>query len=122
MTKANETSLQVGADGSPTLKKKRGDRLSEMRANPKADWRIEDVKYLCKEVGLKCAEPSSGSHYVVTSPYGLGGQTIPYARPIKPHYIKRLVSLAEAHLRGEERKAAETSTKPSAKKGKGAER
>lgn len=122
MTKAREKSLPVGTDEAPPLKKKRSDRLSEMRANPKADWRIEDVKFLCKEIGLKCAEPSGGSHYVVTSPHGLGGQTVPYAKPIKPYYIKRLVSLAEAHLRGEERKAAEASAKPPVRKGKGAER
>ena len=71
--------------------------LEKMRANPKADWRIEDVETLCRQVGLTLSPPSGGSHYMVTSPHAAGGLPVPFARPIKPIYIKKLVSLADAH-------------------------
>lgn len=68
-----------------------------MRANPKADWRIEDVETLCRQIGLTLSPPSGGTHYMVTSPHAAGGLPVPFARPIKPIYIKKLVSLADAH-------------------------
>lgn len=72
-------------------------KLEKMRANPKADWIIDDVKALCWRVGLSCQAPSSGSHYTVSSPYLDGILTVPAARPIKPHYIKSLVAMVDAH-------------------------
>lgn len=78
--------------------------LERMRANPSADWKIEDVKKLCTKIGLRCRVPSSGSHYVVYSD-DLGGQlTVPAHRPIKAPYIRDLVALASAHVAAKENK------------------
>jgi hypothetical protein len=37
-------------------------RLEAMRANPKADWRIEDVIVVCRAFGVDCNAPFNGSH------------------------------------------------------------
>lgn len=78
--------------------------LDKMAANPQSDWKIADVETLCKQIGLSCRKPSSGSHYMVTSELlseKSGGLTIPARRPIKPYYIRQLANLAKAHLRKE---------------------
>jgi hypothetical protein len=69
------------------------DLLDEMRGNPQAGWTIKDVKTLCAEHGLSCSAPKRGSHYKVKK---LGVNeilTIPFKRPIKPVYIRKLVAL-----------------------------
>ncbi len=71
--------------------------LERMKANPRADWTIANVKTLCRNVGLKLTPPTSGSHYKVHSEFLNGMLTIPGRRPIKPFYIRDLVGLAEAH-------------------------
>jgi hypothetical protein len=72
--------------------------LDKMRVNPRNDWQVKDVETLCAQIGLTCTSPSSGSHYKVSSPHlAEGTLTIPAKRPIKPVYIKHLVSLAETH-------------------------
>jgi predicted RNA binding protein YcfA (HicA-like mRNA interferase family) len=70
----------------------RGDKLLErMRANPR-DWRIDDVVMLCEAEGIACTPPSNGSHYKVKHPAVARILTIPRHRPIKPPYIRELVS------------------------------
>jgi len=71
--------------------------LERMRANPRGQWRIEDVERLCREVGLDLHAPSRGSHYKVVSVYLADVVTIPFKRPIKAPYIRTLVSFADAH-------------------------
>jgi hypothetical protein len=73
--------------------------LEKMKNNPYGDWTISDVEKLCREIGLSMSTPSGGSHYVITSNFCQGHQTVPARRPIKPIYIKHLVGLCEAHIR-----------------------
>lgn len=74
----------------------RGDKLlARMRANPR-DWRIEDVRTLCNAFELDFDKPTGGSHYSVRDPGTAQKVTIPFARPIKPVYIRQLVRLVGA--------------------------
>jgi hypothetical protein len=73
--------------------------LEKMRANAAADWKIENIETLCRQTGLECLPPrGGGSHFKAWSPHLNGILTIPAKRPVKPVYIKRLVSLADAHI------------------------
>ncbi len=71
-------------------------RFAQMRRNPKADWRIEDVEVVCRWAGVECCKPSSGSHYVVAHSSQETILTVPAKRPIKPLYIKLLVGFIAA--------------------------
>lgn len=71
-------------------------RLEKMRANPRGDWRIEDVSAVCREFGIACERPRSGSHYKVTHASQGEILTVPFKRPIKPVYIRRLVAFIDA--------------------------
>ena len=73
------------------------DRLDRMRRNPAGDWTIRDVEAVCREYGLLC-QPArgGGSHYKVAHERMAEKITIPYKRPIKPVYIRRLVALIDA--------------------------
>ncbi|PIB90833.1 hypothetical protein [Caulobacter sp. FWC2] len=66
--------------------------LAAMAANPKGDWRIGDVEAVCRHFGVTCRAPSGGSHYTLSHPSSVGILTIPARRPIKPVYIKQLVT------------------------------
>jgi hypothetical protein len=67
-------------------------RLEEIRQNPAADWRISDIEALCREFGVDCKPPrGGGSHYKVSHPRISEKLTIPFKRPIKAVYIRRLV-------------------------------
>jgi hypothetical protein len=68
-----------------------------MRSNPRGDWTIADVEALCREFGMTCEPPrGGGSHYKVYHPSIREILTVPFKRPIKPVYIRRLVALAAA--------------------------
>lgn len=71
--------------------------LDQMMANPRANWDIDDVRKACRQAGLILLPPSSGSHYKVCSARLRDILTIPAGRPIKPPYIRQLVSYSEAH-------------------------
>ncbi|HEY0102070.1 MAG TPA: hypothetical protein VGB60_01230 [Brevundimonas sp.] len=73
-------------------------RLDAMRANPSGDWRIADVEALCREHGVLC-EPARGgsSHYKIAHAALRRKLSIPFARPIKPVYIRDLVRFDELH-------------------------
>lgn len=72
-------------------------RLENMRNNPRGDWRIEDVEAVCRERGILCSAPrGGGSHYKVAHPRMAEKLTIPYKRPIKPVYIRKLVTFIDA--------------------------
>jgi hypothetical protein len=68
-----------------------------MRANPRADWRISDVEGLCREYGVTFATPrGGGSHCKVTHASQTEIMTIPFKRPIKPVYIRKLIEFIDA--------------------------
>lgn len=72
-------------------------RLEEMRRHPAGDWRIEDVAALCGEFGVLCASPrGGGSHYKIAHPRMAEKLTIPFKRPIKAVYIRKLVAFVDA--------------------------
>jgi len=86
----------------------RGRVIDQMRSNPAANWRIEHVEKLCRQVGLTCSPPSGGSHYKVSSHLLATILTIPARKPIKMVYIKLLVVFVDKHLlaRSKEQEAA----------------
>jgi hypothetical protein len=72
-------------------------RLEAMAANPRSNWTIADVEALCSEFGVSCAPPTGGgSHYKIAHPSLREKLTIPFKRPIKPVYIKKLVAFVKA--------------------------
>lgn len=80
----------------------RGDKLlARMRANPR-DWRIQDIETLCRSFGLDCDRPSGGSHYGISDPTQTAHLTVPFARPIKPVYIRHLVRFVDDVLAARE--------------------
>lgn len=71
-------------------------RLERMRANPLADWRIDDIESVCKEFGISCEPPRGGSsHFKISHRSMRDILTIPFKRPIKPIYIRRLVQFVD---------------------------
>jgi hypothetical protein len=77
--------------------------LERMGANPRNDWKIEDIQSVCLYFGIVCAPPNGGgSHWKVNSPHLEGILTIPSNRPIKAIYIKKLVSYVSAHAEAQE--------------------
>jgi hypothetical protein len=73
------------------------DLLEQMRRNPASDWTINDVERLCRQHGLRCDPPrGGGSHYKISKAGSATILTLPYRRPIKPIYIRKLVAFAEA--------------------------
>ena len=72
-------------------------RLEGMRNNPRGDWKISDVEALCKEFDIYCTPVSGGgSHYKLGHARMPMKLTIPFKRPIKPVYIKKLVFFVDA--------------------------
>jgi hypothetical protein len=69
-----------------------------MKKNPKNNWKIGDVKKVCRQIGLAFKKPTRGSHYKISSPYFDVILTIPFRRPLKPVYIKSFASVASAHI------------------------
>jgi hypothetical protein len=73
------------------------DVLERMRRNPVGDWTIRDVETLCHQQGILCEPPrGGGSHYKVGHPMMAEKLTIPYKRPIKPVYIRKLAAFVAA--------------------------
>ena len=70
--------------------------LAQMKANPKGDWTPDNVKTIANAYGLTIRQRGT-SHSVLTNSLGQH-LTIPFHKPIKPLYIKRLVELLEATL------------------------
>ena len=72
------------------------DRLDRMRANPRGDWKIADVEAVCREYGIECKPSRSGSsHYKVKHPGVAEILTVPFKRPIKVVYIRRLIAMVD---------------------------
>ncbi|NKJ90564.1 type II toxin-antitoxin system HicA family toxin [Rhizobium leguminosarum bv. viciae] len=77
--------------------------LERMESNPADGWTIDDFEKLCAEQGLEWTTPTRGSHFKVASEYLNGILTIPYNRPVKVVYVKRMCSMIKAHLSAKER-------------------
>lgn len=72
-------------------------RLEKMRQNPGGDWRIEDVIAVCHEFTVACEPSRAGSsHYKVKHTAVPEILTVPFKRPIKPVYIRKLVAFIDA--------------------------
>lgn len=68
-------------------------RLDQMRKHPQSDWTIGDVVALCREFDVICEPPrGGGSHYKIYHPAMTEILTVPFKRPIKAVYIRRLVA------------------------------
>jgi predicted RNA binding protein YcfA (HicA-like mRNA interferase family) len=78
--------------------------LERMRANPRSDWTIADIERLCRRLGLIATAPRRGSHYKIRDPNSGATLTIPARRPIKPVYIRALVTLTDRHRASGEKK------------------
>ena len=73
------------------------DRLEQMRRNPAGDWIIDDVEAVCREFGIECTRSRKGSsHYKIKHAAVPEILTVPFARPIKPRYIRLLVAFIDA--------------------------
>ena len=72
------------------------DLLDRMRRNPQGNWTIKDVETVCAEYGVTCRPPTRGTHYKVSHPGFVDILTIPFKRPIKPVYIRRLATYIDA--------------------------
>ena len=70
-------------------------RLERMRANPKGYWRIQDVEAVCRANGVNFSPPKKSSHSKVSHPSMRQILTVPFDRPIKPVYIKKLVNFID---------------------------
>lgn len=71
--------------------------LAKMRNNPHADWTISDVEVLCRAYDIACKASRAGSsHYKISHPTSPEILTIPFKRPIKAVYIRKLVAFADA--------------------------
>lgn len=72
-------------------------RLEKMRRNPGGDWRIEDIAAICREFDVGCEASRSGSsHYKIKHPAIAQILTVPFKRPIKAVYIRKLVAFIDA--------------------------
>jgi hypothetical protein len=67
--------------------------LEKMRHNPR-DWRIEELETIAKHCGINVRK-SGGSHVIFDHPKWIELLSIPARRPIKPIYVKKLVSLID---------------------------
>ena len=73
------------------------DLLERMRSNPRGDWSIRDIERLCHEYDVTCAPPKGGgSHYKISDRRIPSILTVPFRRPIKPVYIRKLVAFIDA--------------------------
>jgi len=65
-----------------------------MRRNPKADWRIEQLKAIADRYGV--AHRQQGSSHVTFRPPRGEKLTVPAQRPIKPVYVRKFLALIDA--------------------------
>jgi hypothetical protein len=68
--------------------------LSEMRRNPKGDWRIEQLDTVARAYEVNVRQ-GRGSHVVFEHPNLARALSVPARRPIKPVYVRRFVALIE---------------------------
>jgi hypothetical protein len=72
-------------------------RLEAMRRNPAGDWKIADVEALRREFSVQLMpNRSGGSHYKISHSSQREILTLPFKRPIKAVYIRKLVAFIDA--------------------------
>jgi predicted RNA binding protein YcfA (HicA-like mRNA interferase family) len=64
--------------------------LADMRANPRADWRIGELESVAKAFGANIRRPG-GSHVIFEHPAVMAALSVPARRKIKPVYVRRFV-------------------------------
>jgi hypothetical protein len=64
------------------------------RPNPRADWRIEQLKAIADRFGVAHRQPGT-SHVTFRPPRG-EKLTVPAQRPIKPVYVRKFLALIDA--------------------------
>ncbi|MFZ5670680.1 MAG: type II toxin-antitoxin system HicA family toxin [Pseudomonadota bacterium] len=75
----------------------RAEKLFEqMTRNPKGDFSMEDIQSVCRAFGIACEAPKRGSHFAISHPSQKSILTVPYNRPIKPVYIRLVVTYVRA--------------------------
>ena len=67
--------------------------LNRMKANPKGDWTSKDIRTLARAYQLTLRQRGT-SHAVLTNARGQH-LTVPMHKPIKPVYIRHLITLIE---------------------------
>lgn len=67
-----------------------------MKRNPRADWTIRDLVFLCRTFGLECERPTHGFHFTVSYRKIEGILTVPAQRRLKPIYVMLFVQLIES--------------------------
>jgi predicted RNA binding protein YcfA (HicA-like mRNA interferase family) len=68
--------------------------IAAMRRNPRADWRIEQLKAIADRYGF--AHRQQGTSHVTFRPPRGDKLTVPARRPIKPVYIRKFLALIDA--------------------------
>ena len=68
-------------------------RLIKMRQNPKADWRIEDMKSIARARGIEWRQP--GTSHVTFRRVDGAKLTVPARKPIKTVYVRMFVEFVE---------------------------
>jgi len=68
--------------------------LDEMRRNPKADWRIQQLDTVARAYDVNVRH-ARGSHVVFEHPSVTRALSVPARRPIKPVYVRRFGALIE---------------------------
>lgn len=69
-------------------------QLEAMRANPRGDWRMEQLESVARANGVSVRKPG-GSHVVFSCPGVVRHVTVPARRPIKPRYVREFVALID---------------------------
>ena len=71
-------------------------RLEAMRSNPRGGWTIADVIALCREFDVFCKPPRGGGSHCKIAHQNLPEKlTVPYKKPIKPVYVRKLVAFID---------------------------
>jgi hypothetical protein len=68
--------------------------LERMRNNPR-DWRIDDLLSVAKRYRIEVRN-NGGSHHVFSARGIVESLCVPAHRPIKPVYVKNLISMIDA--------------------------
>jgi len=68
--------------------------LAAMRRNPRADWRIEQLKAIADRFGVAHRQPGT-SHVTFRPPRG-EKLTVPAQRAIKPVYVRKFLALIDS--------------------------
>jgi hypothetical protein len=74
-------------------------RIEAMRANPKADWRIDDFETIARALGM-AVRKGGGSHVVFSHASSRTRLTVPARRPIKPYYVRKFIQFID-EIRGQ---------------------